>query len=273
MRIMPAFGILGAGRMGGALVQGWAAQPKIITGEICIIDPHPGPQAQAVIEAGAFHLPPGENLYSLSTLVVAVKPQLFAKVGPELASFLNSDCLIVSIMAGTTLSSLSAVFPGHPIVRAMPNTPAAIGRGITAMTGGPDVSEAHLSRAHMLLQSGGPVLRVNNEDQIDAVTAISGSGPAYIFHMVEALEAAARSVGLPDDQAAILARATITGAGALLDSTEDSPEDLRVAVTSPNGTTAAALSVLMADPGLSSLMQSAVKAAYERAKELGKLQT
>ena len=158
---------------------------------------------------------------------------------------------------------------GTPVVRAMPNTPAALGRGISAIVGNAAAGEAGLALAEGLMAAVGEVVRVRTEAQIDAVTGVSGSGPAYVFHMVEAMAAAGEAEGLAPDLAMRLARATVAGAGYLLDHSPDSAADLRVAVTSPGGTTAAALAHLMdPDTGLPPLMRRAIAASAARAREL-----
>ena len=178
------------------------------------------------------------------------------------------NTLIISILAGTSLASLQDTFKAQSLIRAMPNTPAAIGKGITAYTKGPNVSEAQTKMTETLLAAGGKVHHVPNEHLIDVVTAVSGSGPAYIFHMAEALEAAAIKIGLPEALAPDFARQTIIGAAGLLESSDDTSAQLRQNVTSPNGTTQAALDVLMGMEGLPPLMRDTVQAALRRAKEL-----
>jgi len=175
---------------------------------------------------------------------------------------------VISILAGTSLSGLQDVFAEQSLIRAMPNTPAAIGKGITAYTKGPNVSEEQTKMTERLLEAGGKVYQVANENLIDVVTAVSGSGPAYVFHMVEALEAAALKIGLPEDMAPDFARQTIIGAAGLLESSELTASQLRQNVTSPNGTTQAALDVFMGLEGLPTLMRETVKAAFKRAKDL-----
>lgn len=268
----PQFLIVGAGRMGGALLSGWIkGRRKAMKAEqLTILDPTPSDVAVTAIEQGArvINAPDG-SLNNISCVLLAIKPQMFDTLGPSIAEYLPEGCLIISILAGTTMSRLNETFPGRAIIRAMPNTPAAIGAGITAFTGGPDVSKAQRKLARQLLSAGGFVHEVESEHMIDVVTAVSGSGPAYIFHMVEALEAAAISIGLTEGLAADFARQTIIGAGALLQESPQSATELRQAVTSPNGTTQAALDVLMSADGLPPLMREAVNAALKRAKELG----
>lgn len=264
--------VVGAGRMGGALLSGWikGKNSVIKSDQVAILDPNPGSDAQKAIDAGAQHLTePDKGLQSIQHVLLAVKPQMFADIGPNIAKHVPANCLIISIMAGTTLASLKDCFPSHALVRAMPNTPAAIGSGITAFTCDENVSDSQKEITKTLLSAGGAVHEVISEHLIDVVTAVSGSGPAYVFHLVEALEAAALEAGLPKEIAPDFARRTITGAGALLEQSPLSATELREAVTSPNGTTQAALEVLMSTEGLPPLMDKTVHAALIRAKELG----
>jgi len=263
--------VVGAGKMGGALLKGWIASKAITPNQLIILDPHPGEAAQAAIKAGALHLTNSSNkLKHIKYLLLAIKPQMFSKLAPAIAEELSDDALIISILAGTSLTSLQDVFKTQSLIRAMPNTPAAIGKGITAYTKGPNVSAAQTQMTETLLAAGGKVHHVANEHLIDVVTAVSGSGPAYVFHMVEALEAAAIKIGLPEDLAPDFARQTIIGAAGLLESSDEPASQLRQNVTSPNGTTQAALDVLMGLEGLPPLMRETVQAALRRAKELAK---
>ena len=258
--------------MGGALLTGWVSgrRKSLSPNDILILDPHPGDAANKVIEDGARHLvAPSTDLSHVDVVLLAIKPQMFIKLGPQIEEHLSAHCLIISIMAGITLSGLQDMFPGRSIIRAMPNTPAAIGAGITAFTGNEDVTREHRIAAKKLLSAGGKVYEVETENLIDVVTAVSGSGPAYVFHMAEALEAAAITIGLPKDMAPDFARQTIIGAGELLKKDKASATQLRQAVTSPGGTTQAALDVLMSANGLPPLMRETVNAALKRAKELG----
>ena len=261
--------VVGAGKMGGALLDGWIASKVIAPKNLIILDPNPGEAAQKAIDAGALHLTiPDKSLKTIKYLLLAIKPQMFAKLGPSIAKHLPKDALVISILAGTSLSGLQDVFAEQSLIRAMPNTPAAIGKGITAYTKGPNVSEEQTKMTERLLEAGGKVYQVANENLIDVVTAVSGSGPAYVFHMVEALEAAALKIGLPEDMAPDFARQTIIGAAGLLESSELTASQLRQNVTSPNGTTQAALDVFMGLEGLPTLMRETVKAAFKRAKDL-----
>jgi len=255
--------------MGGALLQGWISSGAIEPDQLIILDPVPGEAAQKAIKAGALHLKkPSKKLKSVKYLLLAIKPQMFAKLAPSTAEHLSAKALIISILAGTSMASLQNVFKTQSIIRAMPNTPAAIGKGITAYTKGADISDAQVKITEQLLSAGGQVHHVANEHLIDVVTAVSGSGPAYIFHMVEALEAAAVHIGLPADIAPDFARQTVIGAAGLLAKSELSASHLRQNVTSPNGTTQAALDVLMDINGLPHLMRDTLHAALTRAKEL-----
>jgi len=190
---------------------------------------------------------------------------------PQIAQISSDDTLFLSVAAGVTLASFAEVLGDRPILRSIPNTPAAIGKGITAIVGNARVSEAHLQGAEALLEAVGQVVRVDTEAQIDAVTGVSGSGPAYVFHLIETLAAAGEAQGLAPDVAMRLAKATVAGAGALAEVSDDDPAQLRVNVTSPGGTTQAALEILMdAERGFPSLVPEAVDAAVQRAGELAR---
>jgi pyrroline-5-carboxylate reductase len=191
---------------------------------------------------------------------------------PRLAALAGSRTLFLTVAAGTMISHYEQVLgAGSAIIRAMPNTPAAIGRGITALTGNARATEAHMALAEGLMSAVGQTVRLEGEHQMDAVTAVSGSGPAYVFHLIETLAAAGVAEGLPADMALKLAKATVAGAGALAEASEEDPGQLRVNVTSPGGTTAAALAVLMDEAaGFPALLGRAVKAAADRGRELGK---
>ena len=253
-------------------MSGWVSGRKKSAApeNLVILDPRPGDAALEIIAKGARHLEkPGQQLDSVTCVLLAVKPQMFDALGGAIAQIVPEDALVISIMAGTTLATLRNVFPAQALIRAMPNTPAAIGAGITAFTSAEGVSKTQKTTARRLLSAGGAVHEVETENLIDVVTAVSGSGPAYVFHMVEALEAAAIVAGLPEDLAPDFARQTIIGAGELLKKDPASATELRQAVTSPNGTTQAALDVLMSADGLPPLMRETVGAALKRAKELG----
>lgn len=265
---MSKIALIGAGHMGGALAAGWISSGRN-PADIIIIDPAPSENAKAVITAGAAHFSSSAlaKLDGVKAAVIAVKPQMFDALCTDIASALPQDCVVISIMAGTAIRSLNAAFGPRDAVRAMPNTPAAIGKGMTAYYAPGGRTSAQL--AQDLLAPSGTVIQVDEEVLIDVVTAVSGSGPAYVFHMVEALQAAAIRAGLPEDLAKITARQTLIGAGALLEDSNKSPDELRVSVTSPNGTTQAGLEILMGEDGLPQLMRRTVLAAFERAKDLG----
>lgn len=255
--------LVGCGRMGGAMLTGWLAQ-GIAPASVTVIDPNARPDwADKGVRLNA-DLPANP-----AVLVLAVKPQMMGGVLDQLT--VGPDTLVLSVAAGVTLDAYRRAFAQAPIVRAMPNTPAAIGRGITALIGNDAAGPAQLDLAESLMSGVGEVVRLTDEAQMDAVTALSGSGPAYVFHMIEALTAAGVAEGLTPDLALQLARATVAGAGALAMADDTPPAALREAVTSPNGTTAAGLAVLMdADAGLPPLIARTVAAAAERSRDLGK---
>jgi len=265
--------LAGAGKMGGALLTGWLAQgldPK----HVAVIEPHPSPEVTALVAKGIRLNPQAKEAGEVDTLVVAVKPQSFREAGAALKAFVGPSTLVVSIMAGTTIAVLESVMfeagTGGSVVRAMPNTPAAIGRGITVAVAAKKVSAAQRAVADALLRATGSVEWVDKEDLMDAVTAVSGSGPAYVFLLAEELARAGVAAGLPAGLATKLARETVAGSGELLHRSELTSTTLRQNVTSPGGTTAAALEVLMGEGGMQQLMIRAVAAATKRSLELAK---
>jgi len=255
--------LVGCGRMGGALLDGWLKN-GLAAGAAHVIDPHPRAELSDLGISVNGELPDDP-----AVLVIAVKPQMMADVLPRLS--VGAGTLVVSVAAGVTLAAYERAFPAAPIVRAMPNTPAAIGQGVSAIIGNAKAGAAELELAEALMSAVGRVVRLESEGQMDAVTALSGSGPAYVFHMIEAMAAAGEAEGLPPALALELARATVAGAGALAVHEDEDPARLREAVTSPGGTTAAGLKELM-DPetGLPPLMRRTIAAAAERGRELGK---
>ena len=259
--------LVGAGKMGGALLRGWVGRGW--SSRLTVIDPAPAPALVADAARHGFRLAASpEGLPKAATLVLAVKPQMLDAVTPSLAALCGPDTLLISIMAGKTAADLSARLPGR-VVRAMPNTPAAVGRGVTGAFAAAGVDADGVARATALLEAVGTVEWLPDEGLIDAVTAVSGSGPAYVFHLVEALAEGGVALGLEAAQAERFARATVAGAGALLDAEAGTGADeLRRNVTSPGGTTAAALGVLMGEGALTTLMREAVRAARDRAREL-----
>jgi pyrroline-5-carboxylate reductase len=259
--------VVGAGKMGGALLEGWlrfGLDPKYLA----VLEPQPAPQISALQQRGVRINPDIATLTNIDAIVVAVKPQIAGEALPALASMIGPSTVVVSIMAGRTLRSISDALK-HPcaVVRAMPNTPAAIGRGITvAVAQNTDAAQRDL--AHRLLSATGTVEWVDDEGLMDAVTAVSGSGPAYVFLLAEAMAEAGVAAGLPPSLAARLARETVAGSGELLHRDTRDAAVLRQNVTSPGGTTAAALEVLMGKDGLAALMKTAVAAATRRSREL-----
>ena len=256
--------LAGAGKMGGAMLAGWLAQ-GLAPSRVVVIEPAPSPEIAALAAKGVRLNP--KDVSSVETLVVAVKPQSFREAGTALKPLVENATLVVSIMAGMTIAAIGQAC-GGAIVRAMPNTPAAIGRGITVAVAERGVSAAQRARADALLRATGSVEWVDDESLMDAVTAVSGSGPAYIFLLAEELARAGIEAGLPAELATKLARETVAGSGELLHRSELPPETLRQNVTSPGGTTAAALNVLMGKDGLQQLMIRAVAAATARSREL-----
>ena len=256
--------LLGCGKMGSALLKGWL-QGGLDPTAVHVIEPNPSDWLKGTGVAIGGALPEAP-----AVLVVAVKPQMMAEALPEAKAFGGGGTLVLSIAAGWPVSAFEAVLgPGTPVVRSMPNTPAAVGRGITAITGNAAAGEAGLALAETLLKAVGDVVRLDDESQMDAVTAVSGSGPAYVFHLIETMAAAGEAEGLSPDLALELARATVAGAGALAMGSDEHPAQLRVNVTSPGGTTAAALEVLMEEEnGFPALLRKAVGAAAGRSREL-----
>jgi len=260
--------LAGAGKMGGAMLSGWLAQ-GLDASRAAVIEPHPSEDIRAHLAKGVQLNPSPQDCGSVAAFVVALKPQAFREAAPALKPYVGAATLVVSIMAGTTRASLAEVLGGH-VVRAMPNTPASIGRGITVAVAGKDVSATQREAADGLLRATGLVEWVTDEGLIDAVTAVSGSGPAYVFLLAEELARAGVAAGLPEALATKLARETVSGSGELLHRSDLDAATLRQNVTSPAGTTAAALEVLMAKDGLQSLLTRAVAAATKRSKELAK---
>ena len=258
--------LAGAGKMGGAMLTGWLAR-GLDAKRVVVIEPSPSQEIGALAAKGVQLNPKDAGI--AGTLVIALKPQTFREAGATLKSFAGPATLTVSIMAGTTIASLQAVC-GDIIVRAMPNTPAAIGRGITVAVAAAKVSAAQRAIANALLSATGSVEWVDDESLMDAVTAVSGSGPAYVFLLAEELARAGIAAGLPEELATKLARETVAGSGELLHRSELASATLRQNVTSPGGTTAAALEVLMGEDGLQQLMIRAVAAATARSMELAK---
>ncbi|MEP3441903.1 MAG: pyrroline-5-carboxylate reductase [Sulfitobacter sp.] len=258
--------LLGCGKMGSAMLEGWLAR-GLPAASVWVRDPYPSEWLQATGVQINTDLPATPAI-----VLVAVKPQMMAEALPVLRNMGNSDTVFVSVAAGTPISFFETTLGAQtPVVRAMPNTPAAISQGITAIVANDYAGARGLDEAESLLSAVGEVVRLSEEAQIDAVTGVSGSGPAYVFHMIETLADAGVAEGLPADMAMQLARATVAGAGALAMAADEDPTQLRINVTSPNGTTQAALEVLMDEQdGMPALMRRAVAAAAARSRELAR---
>jgi pyrroline-5-carboxylate reductase len=257
--------LIGAGRMGGALLRGWLAA-GFSAGSLSVKEPNPSPELAELLKDRGIPETPNS---APDVLVLAVKPQIMTEVLNEAASHAGHHSVVLSIAAGRTIASVARHFsPTSAIVRAMPNLPAEIGRGITALYANEHVTSSQRELCETLMRAVGDTTWIVDEHLMDAVTAVSGSGPAYVFYLAECLASAGREAGLPPDLANQLARATVTGAGELLHRSTLSPAELRENVTSPAGTTAAALSVLMRKDGLEEIMDEAVDAAASRSREL-----
>ena len=258
--------LLGCGKMGSALLKGWLAGGVAPT-SVTVFDTEPSDWVLAL----GVHVNTDLHANPASALI-AVKPQMMGDALPRLQPLGQGDTVFLSIAAGTPIRQFEEVFGAQtPIIRSMPNTPAAVGKGITAIVGNAQATTDHLALAEALLSAVGQTVMLEREDQIDAVTGVSGSGPAYVFHLIETLAAAGQAQGLPEDMAMKLAKATVAGAGALAETASETPSQLRVNVTSPAGTTAAALEVLMdRETGFPPLLERAVKAAADRGRELAK---
>ena len=257
--------LLGCGKMGSALLEGWL-KTGLPAAAVHVIEPNPSDWLQATGVHLNTPLPPAPAM-----ALLAVKPQMMGAALPGLQALGGGGTVFVSIAAGTSLKTIEDTLgAGTPVVRVMPNTPAAVGRGISALIGNDAVSAPALALAEQLMAAVGETVRLQDESQMDAVTAVSGSGPAYVFHLIEALAAAGVAQGLPTDMAMRLARATVCGAGELAHQSPESAAQLRINVTSPGGTTAAALGVLMNETdGFAPLLARAVQAAADRSRELG----
>jgi pyrroline-5-carboxylate reductase len=259
--------LVGAGKMGGALLEGWL-RLGLDPNRVAVLEPQPSPQIAALARRGLQINPDPKALTDVAAVVIAVKPQVAAQAVPALAPLVSASTVVVSIMAGRTFQFLSgALARSCAMVRAMPNTPAAIGRGITVAVPR-NASKAQRELADRLLAATGAVEWIKDESLMDAVTAVSGSGPAYVFLLAETLAQAGVAAGLPPPLAAKLARDTVAGSGELLHRSSLEASALRENVTSPGGTTAAALAVLMGQNGLAPLLTQAVAAATARSRDL-----
>ena len=259
--------LVGAGKMGGAMLEGWLALGLDLK-NVVVLEPQPSPQISSLAGGGLRLNPVRATDENFSAIILAVKPQTAPEIMREVAPLAGKHSLVLSIMAGRGLEFLQKALPTAAIVRAMPNLPASIGRGITVAIANAAVTAEQRALAHRLLAAIGAVEWISDEGLMDAVTAVSGSGPAYVFLLAEALAKAGRAAGLPQPLADNLARATVAGSGALLGLSAVDAATLRQNVTSPGGTTAAALEVLMAADGLEPLVKKAVAAAARRSREL-----
>lgn len=261
--------LVGAGKMGGALLEGWLSVGLDASGA-AVLDPKPAPEIEALCGRRGIALNPHiAGLQPPQAVVLAIKPQSLDDAASTIDRLIGPDTLLISILAGKTIRDLRQRVPhAQAIVRAMPNLPASIGRGATGAFANSEASESQKAMAHALLASVGAVEWLGSEALLDAVTAVSGSGPAYVFLLTECLAHAGEEAGLPADLAGRLARATVVGAAELMAQSDLSSEQLRRNVTSPGGTTAAALDILMGADGLDPLMRKAVSAARRRGAEL-----
>jgi pyrroline-5-carboxylate reductase len=259
--------LAGAGKMGSAMLEGWLAL-GLSPENVAVIEPQPSRDILALSERGLRLNPARDAAGDVAAVVIAVKPQVADEALPALVTFVGGTTVVVSIMAGRTLQFLADSLPRAALVRAMPNTPAAIGRGITVAVANARVSDEQRTLVDALLSAVGVVEWIADEALMDAVTALSGSGPAYVFLLAETMAHAGTAAGLPAALAATLARATVAGAGELLNRSPLDPATLRQNVTSPGGTTAAALDALMAEDGLERLMSEAIAAATKRSRDL-----
>lgn len=264
--------LAGAGNMGGAMLAGWLEQ-GLDPRRIVVQDPSPPPRIAELLKTHgiASSGTVAKGATPPAVILMAVKPQIMDEVFPGLAKLAGPNTVVLSVAAGKTIASFEQHLPkGTAVVRSIPNTPAAVGRGITVAAANAHVTAAQRAMCDALLSAVGEVGWVNDEALIDPVTAVSGSGPAYVFYLTECLAAAGVKAGLEPDLAARLARATVAGSGELMRRSDLPPSTLRQNVTSPNGTTYAALQVLMSDKGLEPLMTEAVLAATKRSRELAK---
>ncbi len=261
--------LVGAGKMGGSLLRGWLAA-GFPGGSIAVVDPHLAEPALSEWRAQGVLINPASLPFDPTVLILAIKPQMLEASAEGINALIGPQTVIVSILAGKTIGNLAHYLPrAGAIVRTMPNLPASIGQGATGAYANDAVTSTQREKVDALLRTSGIVAWLESEEQIDAVTAISGSGPAYVFHMTECLSAAGVALGLPEALAARLAHATVTGSAALMAAEPGTPPArLRENVTSPNGTTEAALKILMADDNMPALLRAATKAARLRAEDL-----
>ncbi|MEZ5921263.1 MAG: pyrroline-5-carboxylate reductase [Parvularculaceae bacterium] len=261
--------LIGAGSMGGALLKGWLGAGVVDPGRSAVFEPNPGNVVKALARQHAFSLNPNNESRQFDVVAIAIKPQAAADALPEYRE-LAKPALALSIMAGASVASIAEALGGHQrIIRAMPNLPAAVSKGASGLFAASAATKDDCAKAEALMRAVGAAVWVDEERLIDAVTAVSGSGPAYFFLLADALSEAAVEAGLSREAAIILARATLEGAGAFAAADARSAGELAKAVTSPGGTTAAALSALDGDDrALRKLVKEAVKRAYARGREM-----
>jgi pyrroline-5-carboxylate reductase len=266
----PSIALVGAGAMGGALVRGWIEAVRKGGGlTLTVVEPNFDPALERELDTvGAVLNPPEAG--PVDVLVLAVKPQAFADAARSAKPFVDEHTCVLSIMAGVPIDKLSRELGSPRVVRAMPNTPARIGRGVTAYVASPACTDEDRALVEQLLTPLGSVESINAERLMDVVTAVSGSGPAYVFLLAEVLAVAAEQEGLDRETAIRLANSTVAGAGALMLETGDSASTLRKQVMSPGGTTEAALDILAAPDGMAPLLRRAVAAAAKRSRDLGR---
>lgn len=264
--------LVGCGNMGQAMLAGWLGSGKLKFGEVAVVEPNAALRDPArTLGAACFESASGLANASPKLVVLAVKPQVMLEVARDYRGMADAGATFLSVAAGTPIRALAGVLGERtPIIRCMPNTPAAIGKGMMVLCDNGRVDAATNEFVDELMASSGKVARVDDEELMHAVTAVSGSGPAYVFHFIECMIEAGRKAGLADDTARLLAMQTVYGAAALAAGSHDEPGTLRKQVTSPNGTTQAALEVLMGENRLERLLSEAVEAARLRSIELGK---
>lgn len=259
--------VVGVGHMGGALVEGWLRVKASAARDLILSDPNPGHGVDAALAAGARLNPPDADIKSAKTILLAVRPQVWREVAGVLAPKLDRTAPVVSVAAGVRHADLAAVFPGHAVARVMPTTAVAVAKGAVSIFS-PDATAR--AAAHALFDPVATCVDLGDEALMDAAVAVSGSAPAYLYALMEALAAAGVAEGLSPEASTALVRATITGAAALLDETGADPAKLRREVASSGGTTEAALKVLMGETGLGPLLLETVRAAARRSRELGR---
>jgi pyrroline-5-carboxylate reductase len=260
--------LVGAGNMGGAMLRGWISN-GLAGDAITVIDPSPSEGMKNILlKSKIWHSETAKGVGTPDVLVVAVKPQMMESVLPTLTELVGENTVVVSVAAGTTLETLARHLGDVSAIRVMPNTPSLVLRGMSVGCANKKTSVEQIEHVTTLMRAIGRIEWVDDEKLIDAVTAVSGSGPAYAFYLAECMAEAGVKAGLPEGLAMILAKETVSGAGELLSQSADEPAVLRKNVTSPNGTTAAALEILMAEGGMSEQIEKAVMAAKKRSEEL-----